>query len=116
MIQIENVLERIKNEFYPSTKDNPTIISFDELFNITIKPKSILLFEPFDYHHECSPGFTKYFIDLGYNVDLLFSSVGIDSFSLFKRFEYIRFIIFNNWTQIQNNCENLREFIIHRKH
>jgi len=111
MIQIGNVLERIKNEFYPSTKDNPSIISFDELFNITIKPKSILLFEPFDYHHECSPGFTKYFIDLGYNVDLLFSSVGIDSFSLYKRFEYIRFIIFNNWTQIQNNCEKLREFI-----
>ena len=111
MIHIGKILERINNEFFPSTKDNSTIISFDKLFNITIKPKSILLFEPFDYHHECSPGFTKYFIDLGYNVDLLFSLVGLDSFSLFKRFEHIRFIIFNNWKQINHNSENLREFI-----
>ena len=106
-----NLFEPLKTEFYKIKKDNLSIISFNKMFNSYIKPKSILIFEPFDYHHECSPGFTKYFIDMGYNVDLLICFSGLYSFSLFKHMEKIRFIIFNNLKQINNNAQNLGEFI-----
>ena len=106
-----NLFEPLKTDFYKIKKDNSSIISFNKMFNSYIKPKSILIFEPFDYHHECSPGFTKYFIDIGYNVDLLMCFSGLYSFSLFKHTEKIRFIIFNNLKQINNNAQNLGEFI-----
>ena len=45
--------------------------------NVKIYKNSILLLEPFKYHYECSPGFSKYFIDLGYNVDIIMKKNGI---------------------------------------
>ena len=42
-----------------------------EFMNITKFKNKILFFEPNYHHHECIPGFTKYFIDLGYDVDIL---------------------------------------------
>ena len=37
---------------------------FIEFFNNTINKKTVLIFEPRDCHNECTPGYTKYFIDL----------------------------------------------------
>ena len=33
--------------------------------------EKVIIFEPNAYHYEILPGFAKYFLDLGYEVDLL---------------------------------------------
>lgn len=54
--------------------------------NIDIRDKSVLLVEINRYHGECLPGMAKYFIDLGYNVDVLMSNeeAQLNPFSDFK--------------------------------
>ena len=91
------------------------ILPFYNLFNNTIKKNTILLFELNKYHHECLPGYTKYFIDLGYYVDILIESNYIDSFYFFKEIENIRIITFNNIKEIILEAKNL-SFIIKKYH
>lgn len=85
--------------------------SFFELLNITVNNNTILLFEPYDCHNECTPGFCKYFIDIGYKVDILIHESGIDSFSLFKENKKIRLFTFNSLKQIKKNIQNLSRII-----
>ena len=70
-----------------NTKKSIEIRPFYELFNTAIKKNTILIFEPNKYHHECTPGYSKYFIDLGYNVDILMHISGINSMILFDEIE-----------------------------
>lgn len=70
-----------------------------------------MLFEPYDCHNECTPGFCKYFIDIGYKVDILIHESGIDSFSLFKEYKKIRLFTFDNLKQIKMNIQNLSRII-----
>ena len=88
-------------------KNSIEVRSFNELFNITIKRNTILIFEPNKYHHECTPGYTKYFIDLGYNVDILMHILGINSMILLDEIENIRLFTFKNRDQIMKNYKNL---------
>ena len=81
--------------------------SLDNLFIASIKKGTVLIFEPHNYHLECLPGFSKYLIDLGFNVDILMMRVGVDYFQYFYPKENIRFFIYNNITQIINNSESL---------
>ena len=111
IINDENLFECLKNIFHLIKQNSLSVIYFHDLLNSYTKPKSILIFEPNGFHHECSPGFTKYFIDLGYNVDLLIHSIGTDSFSLFKYNEKIRLAIFNDLEEINENAKNLSMII-----
>ena len=92
-------------------QNNINIFSFYDLFNKTIENKTILIFEPNKYHHECTPGYSKYFVDLDYNVDVLTHISGIDSFSLFGQYKKIRLILFNHLDEIKRNSKKL-SFII----
>ena len=40
------------------------VYSYRELFNNTTNNDTILIFEPNSFHHECTPGYVKYFLDL----------------------------------------------------
>ena len=71
-----------------------------EMFNVSITNKNILIFEPFPYHYECTSGFTKYFLDLGYKVDILMHEFGKDSLSLIEEKDKIRIFIYENLDQI----------------
>ena len=84
---------------------------FSKLFNDTNKNSTILIFEPNTYHHECTPGFSKYFLELGYNVDILINLIGIDSFSLFQDIEKISLYTFNNLSEIMENSKILSSVI-----
>ena len=84
---------------------------FSDLFHCTKKNNTILIFEPDNCHHECTPGYSKYFIDLGYNVDILFHFSGISSFYLFHKVSNIRLFIFNDLKQIKDNTKNLSSII-----
>ena len=87
------------------------INQFEELFNTNIKKKTVLIFEANKYHFECLPGYAKYFIDLGYEIDILIHSLGIDSFCLFNIVNKIRFFVFQNLKQLWNNSAKLTSFI-----
>lgn len=93
------------------SKNHLAIISFDDIFNISIKTNTILIIELNEFHHECTPGYAKYFIDLGYNVDSLIHVNGIDSFSLFNEVENVRLLTFKTINQIEFNAKNLSIFI-----
>ena len=69
------------------------------MFNNSIKKRTVLIFEPNRYHFECLPGYAKYFIDLGYNVDILSRKFGFDSFYLFKEKYKIRYFVYDDITQ-----------------
>ena len=84
--------------------------NYSELFNSTnlaIKKKSILLFELNAHHFECSPGYIKYFIDLGFYVDLLIRKKAKNAFVSFGETDKIRFFLYNNLDQINLISHNL---------
>ena len=80
---------------------------FYDLFKSTISNNTILVFEPNYYHYECTPGYSKYLVDLGYNVDLLINYSGIDSLCLFEEVQKLRIFFFNDLNQIKNYSKNL---------
>ena len=84
------------------------IYKFNDILNLTIKNKTILLFEPNSFHYECSPGYAKYFIDLGYNVDILMHISGIDAFEYFENKDKIRLFIYNELEQINSYSKIFR--------
>ena len=110
----KNLIKNIKTDHHHSyIKNHLKVLSFYDLSNKTIENKTILIFEPNRCHHECLPGYTKYFIDLGFNVDILINYNRINSFYLFKEIENIRIVTFNNLKEIYLNANNL-SFIIRK--
>jgi len=81
---------------------------FNDFFDSEINEKSIIIFEPNKYHHECIPGYAKYFTDLGYNVDTLIINNTEDSLSLFHPKEKLRIFLFENLKQIEKNFEKIK--------
>ena len=110
-LQNNEIISMIIKNLSNNKKNSIEVRPFNELFNITIKRNTILIFEPNKYHHECTPGYTKYFIDLGYNVDILMHILGINSMILLDEIENIRLFTFKNRDQIMKNYKNLA-FII----
>lgn len=78
------------------------------LLNISIKNNTILIFEPNNYHYECTPGYSKYFIDIRYNVDIIMHNSYQDTFYLFEPIEKINIYIYNKIKEIIINSEKLR--------
>ena len=72
--------------------ENDQIIQF---LKSPIYPKSVLIFEYNNYHLECLPGYTKYFTDLGYNVDIIIRYNNTNSMEKFKPKDLIRIFQFN---------------------
>lgn len=96
------------NFFFKYPAKQLQIIPFFDLFNNTrIKERKIIIIELNPYHHECTPGYTKYFIDLGFKVDILMQRLGNDSFSLFPKTENVQLLLFKNLSQIEKNSKNL---------
>lgn len=85
-------------------KDKIQIYKWNNLLNhnFIMKNNTILIFEPHAYHYECSPGYAKYFIDLGFEVDILMHKSGRDSFNLFEKKEKIRLILYRKLTEIRD--------------
>ena len=111
LIGNKNLQTTIENENFSNNKNNFTQTYFYELFNTTIESRRILIFEPYYYHHECTPGYTKYFIDLGFNVDILWLSIATDSLCIFPNIGNVRMFVFDDLKQIKNNTKNLSSII-----
>ena len=109
----ENVLEYLtKEKLFLITNNTFQISSFRDLFNTNITDETVLIFEPNEFHHECLPGYSKYFIDLGYNVDLLLHYSGIDSLSLYEDMERIRLFTFAELRKIRLFARKLSKIIL----
>ena len=78
------------------------------LLNCNIKNNTVLIFEPAFYHHECTPGYTKYFLDLGYNVDIILDNFGSNTFCLFKLLENIRIFTFYELSQFSSHSKEFQ--------
>ena len=78
------------------------------LLNCNIKRNTVLIFEPEFYHHETTPGYTKYFLDLGYNVDIILDSFGTNAFCLFKSLENIRMFTFYKLSELIAHSKELQ--------
>ena len=101
----------VKKEKSLKVKNNIKVESFNDLFRDNYKNNTILIFEPNNYHHECTPGYTKYFIDLGYRVDIIMHNSGINSFDLFKEIKYVKIFTFTNIKEISAISSNLSTVI-----
>ena len=97
---------------YKNENNFPYINSIYELFHYNIINNTILIFEPFQYHYECTPGFAKYFIDLGYNVHIILHFSGLDSFCHFEPINKVTFFIYNNIEDIKKNLKILSLILI----
>ena len=96
---------------YTKTANSLKINHFEEMFNNSIKKRTVLIFEPNRYHFECLPGYAKYFIDLGYNVDILSRKFGFDSFYLFKEKYKIRYFVYDDITQFSKYNMNFISYM-----
>jgi len=79
-----------------------------DLLNFNIEDNTVLIFEPESYHNECTPGYTKYFLDLGYKVDIILNFFGYNTFCLFNSFENIRIFTFRKLTQILEHSKGFQ--------
>ena len=82
--------------------------SVTSLLNCSIKNNTVLIFEPAFYHHEYTPGYTKYFLDLGYNVDIILNIFGRNTFCLFNLLENIRIFTFHKLTQLSAHSKEFQ--------
>ena len=92
-------------------KEKKMQFNFPELYrlrtiltnNIIINKNNILILETYLFHYECTPGFAKYFIDLGFNVDIIIHKMGITSFCFFEQTKRIRIFFYENVEYLKNN-------------
>ena len=81
------------------------IYPINEIFIHKIESNTVLIFEPFKYHYECTPGYSKYFIDLGYKVDIIMNEIGITSLCIFDNIKKIRLFIYQDIVEIKRFLE-----------
>ena len=73
--------KKFKNNKHRNRNRNNEITKF---LKSSISPKSVVIFEYNPYHLECLPGYTKYFTDLGYKVDIIIRYNYLNSMEKFE--------------------------------
>ena len=107
VIVTEEIFENFIKKKWITRYNSIKVKNIKALFSCNIKNHSILIFEPNPYHYECTPGYSKYFLDLGYNIDIIMQKIGEDAFCLFKDNEKIRLFIYDNLDKIIENSGKL---------
>ena len=86
-----------------NTNNQIEIFNIKQFFNTTIRTNSVLIFEKNYFHYECTPGFSKYFLDLGFNVDIIMTEIGNESFIFFEPTKKLRFFILDDKKYYRND-------------
>ena len=68
--------------------------NFKNFINSKIYENTVLIAEFATFHLECLPGFTKYFIDLGYKVDIILNKRQSESMEKFRPLKDVRIFEF----------------------
>ena len=92
-----------------NAKNHIEIFDINQFFNTKIRTKSILIFEKNNFHYECTPGFAKYFLDLGFNVDIIMTKIGNEAFIFFEPTKKLRFFILDD-TKYYTSDEYIEKF------
>ncbi len=74
--------------------------SIKKFISSPVADSTVAIFEPNNYHHECIPGYAKYFVDLGYNVELLIIKGNEDSMELFEPKDKIKIYTYESIEKI----------------
>jgi len=81
-----------------------------------INKNKVLLVEFNAYHHECMPGFAKYYTELGYDVDILILKNFANSFDYFEPKDKINIFEIESKEQFENYARLLSKKIKKYKH
>lgn len=111
LIMLKDIFIKLIKKFEISNLNGYKVLRISNLTNILnnyIKNDTILIFENNNWHYECTPGYSKYFIELGYKVDIIMHSGNQDTFYFFEPIEKIKIFIYNKLEEINNNSEKLR--------
>ncbi|MBP3320196.1 MAG: hypothetical protein J6K87_00915 [Clostridia bacterium] len=84
--------------------------------NHEINNNKVLLVEFNTYHHECMPGFAKYYTELGYDVDILILKDFTNSFDYFEPKNKINIFEIESKEQFENYARLLSKKIKKYKH
>ncbi|MDR0738729.1 MAG: hypothetical protein LBF33_01080 [Oscillospiraceae bacterium] len=78
---------------------------------IKVSKKSVLIIEQNDYHMECLPGWSKYFVDLGFDVDVVMCTKHRNPFCLFEKTKKkIRIFEFEDLDQFDKMSDKICEY------
>lgn len=108
---IRDTVGKIKHSSSPvqCKTGNSEVNSLYDFKYCTVREKSVVIFEPNSYHHECLPGYAKYFTDLGYNVDTLIINGNENSMAYFEPQDNLRIFTYDSLEQINTSCGILKE-------
>lgn len=98
------------NFFTVNQSNNLTVSNLQNLYQSNVQTDTVLIFEPNSYHYECTPGYVKYFMDLGFNVDLVADKKCQDSLEVLNPTKQIRIFNYDNLNEVSSNCEKLNSF------
>jgi len=85
---------------------------FNDFLKNSIRTNSTFIFEYNKYHHECIPGFVKYFEDLDFNVDILILKGQEDSMELYPYSDHIHLYLFDSIKQIEKKIKIVRKKVV----
>jgi len=93
-----------------------TIYNFNDFLNNSIRTNSTFIFEYNKYHHECIPGFVRYFEDLNFNVDILILRGHEDSMELYPYNDRIHLYLYDSINQIKRKIKRIRKKVTKYNH
>lgn len=108
---IRDTIAKIKHSSSPvecKTGNSETNSLYDFKY-CKVREKSVVIFEPNHYHHECLPGYTKYFTDLGYNVDTLIKGGNENSMAFFEPQDNLRIFTYDSLDHVKASSKILKE-------
>lgn len=108
---IINAVKNFKENIFAKEciRSNSKVNSFEDFLSCKIPSKTVAIFEPNPYHNECIPGYSKYFTDMGYNVDALIVKNCEDALSSFNPENNLRIFTFDNLETIEKNTNKVSE-------
>jgi len=104
---IVNGMNYFKNKIYSSFRSNISLNTFDDFLSSSPPSNTVLIFEPNNYHHECLPGYAKYFVDLGYSVEVLIKNGNEDSLELFEPKNKVKAFSFDSLDEISEASDKV---------
>ena len=99
-----NLREKI---FETTEKD----LNIQDFITNKIKSNSVLIAEYHRWHLECLPGYTKYFTDLGYNVDIIMPKGLKESMEKFKPKRKLKIFEYSEPNEIETNLTQFKSQI-----
>lgn len=91
---------KLRYEF--AVQKNKDFLKYFDFLNVNVRENSVLMIEPNDCHGEVLSGIAKYFLDLGYNVDVLISKELFNG-GIFERMNDANIRIFETSVQVLNS-------------